>query len=383
MPLLHELPDDSLREIFARVELPYVLKLVCRALRAAAPKQTRTTMKVAAQSIKSLRVAKAMLFPFPWDERFTVVIAERGELEVLKWAHDVLRMPLNKAVSYTAATTGSLEMVQWFTGPETDCPIDSCQMAEAAAAYGHFHILEHLWAYSQYMNARVTSSAAGWGDLKTFQWLLDRKVGVTQMAFACAARGSGLRKLGEHKAIMDLMLSRGMVWGDETFPNSVQTAALDTLKYMRRRGCHDRYPQLTMMYAAEANRRDVLEWLRNDEPGYALDERVAWAAARAGHLKLLKWLRAEGCPWDHATVRGCANVQRFDVFRWVAANGGHIYHRQVNLGMLRRDLLSSPTGPLIDQLVPEAAWVHALMRWRRVKLWFAKFCIARYWERLV
>ena len=78
-----------------------------------------------------------------------------------------------------------------------------------------------------------------------------------------------------------------------------------------------------------------------------------------------------------------ANVERFDMFRWVAANGGHIYHRQVKLGMLRRDLLSTPTGPLIDELVPEAAWMHALMRWRRVKLWFVKFCIARYWERLV
>lgn len=383
MRLLHELPDDALREIFARVELPYVLKLACRALRAAAPKQTRTTMKVAAQSIGSLRVARAMLFPFPWDERFTVVIAERGELEVLKWAHDVLRMPLNKSVSYAAATTGRLEMVRWFTGPETDCPIDSCQMAEAAAGYGHFHILKHLWEYSQHMTARVTNSAAGWGDLKTFQWLLDRKVVVTPMAFACAARGSGLRKSGEHKAIMDLMLSRGVAWGDETFPNSVQCAPVDTLQYMRRRGCHDRYRQLTMMYAAEANRQDVLEWLMNDVSGYAWDERVAWAAARAGNLALLQWLRAKGCPWNHSTLQGCATPERFELFRWVAANGGHVYHKLVNLGMLRRELLSSPTGPLCDELVPDAAWVHALIRWRRVKLWFVKFCIARYWESFV
>ena len=142
------------------------------------------------------------------------------------------------------------------------------------------------------------------------------------------------------------------------------------------------------MHAACAyGQLEVAKWLHAQ--GAAVDAKtnngeqpMHWACVK-GHLEVAKWLRAEGCPWDHATVRGCANVQRFDVFRWVAANGGHIYHRQVNLGMLRRDLLSSPTGPLIDQLVPEAAWVHALMRWRRVKLWFAKFCIARYWERLV
>ena len=57
-------------------------------------------------------------------------------------------------------------------------------------------------------------------------------------------------------------------------------------------------------------------------------------------------------------------------------------HRQVRLHKLYSDLLRTPTGPLIHQMVPDAAWVYRLMCWRKVKLMVIKFGIARYWKSL-
>jgi hypothetical protein len=75
--------------------------------------------------------------------------------------------------------------------------------------------------------------------------------------------------------------------------------------------------------------------------------------------------------------------QRLHIFRWMAANGAPIYHQQVKLHGLRRALLQSPAGPLIDALVPSAMWVHTLIRWRKVKLAVLRWGIAQYWSRLV
>ena len=381
---LHTLPTDMLREIFARVELPYVLKLVCRALRDAAPKHTRTTPKVVAQSIPSLRVARRLLFPFCWDDTITCAIAEVGSLETLKWAHEVLELPITKRVGIGAAERGKLDMVRWITAFENDFEFVAVDMGEAAAGHGHFPILEYLHLRVVNMSTRVTNAAAGWGDLKTFQWLLDCKTPVSDLALEYAARGSGQRKSGDHKAIMDLILRQGKAWRHTTFVHSVQTATLDVLKWMRMLGCHDKYPELTMMSAAGGNRRDVLAWLMNDvcSTTYRLDARVAWSAARCGHLELLQWLRDEGCPWDYRAAQSAAHIRNLHVFRWMARNGGHIFHKEVRLHKLYGDLLRTPTGPLIHQMVPDAAWVYRLMCWRKVKLMVVKFGIARYWKSL-
>ena len=44
-------------------------------------------------------------------------------------------------------------------------------------------------------------------------------------------------------------------------------------------------------------------------------------AAEGGHLEVLKWLRAEGCPWD---ARVCANAlegEHLEVLEWLLAEG--------------------------------------------------------------
>ena len=44
-------------------------------------------------------------------------------------------------------------------------------------------------------------------------------------------------------------------------------------------------------------------------------------AARYGHLEVLKWARANGCPWDEDTCFFAAQGGHLEVLQWARANG--------------------------------------------------------------
>ena len=51
---------------------------------------------------------------------------------------------------------------------------------------------------------------------------------------------------------------------------------------------------------------------------------ASWGAARAaegGHLEVLKWLRAEGCPWDAWVCARAACGGHLEVLNWLQAEG--------------------------------------------------------------
>ena len=387
---LHELSDDALRHIFTHVELPYVLKLACRALRAAGPKRTLTSMKHVAVSKQSLRLAHAMRFPFTWDAAFSCIIAQSGNLDALVWANDALHIPIDEHVAAGAATSGNLQMVHWLHIAHNDV-FNSGNVSSAAANHGQFSVLRWLHSFGMEIDWHTVDSVAAWGDFATFRWLVE-VVGVSPGSdcLGHAARGSGMLKNGEHVKIIEYVRNSPVLhvnqWRDLDFSNSVSLATLDMLKYMRNDGCDDPSPELTIMYAAQNNRRDVLEWLLAEigRPYELCDERAAWAAARGGHVELLKWLRERGCPWDYTVAY--AGVQRaitdnnIGMLRWMAANGGHIFHRDMCLDRLWRHLKRTPSGPLPDQLVPDAMWVRTLMRWRKVKLLVRAWEIVLFWQ---
>ena len=40
-----------------------------------------------------------------------------------------------------------------------------------------------------------------------------------------------------------------------------------------------------------------------------------------GHLDVLQWLRANGCPWDTNTCIYAAKGGHFELLKWAKANG--------------------------------------------------------------
>ena len=45
------------------------------------------------------------------------------------------------------------------------------------------------------------------------------------------------------------------------------------------------------------------------------------SAAESGHLEILQWLRAEGCPWNGGTCYYMVDQGHAEVLRWARENG--------------------------------------------------------------
>ena len=52
-----------------------------------------------------------------------------------------------------------------------------------------------------------------------------------------------------------------------------------------------------------------------------MDVEVMLNAAGSGNLELVRWLRAERCPWNHWTCYYAVDYGRVEVLRWVRENG--------------------------------------------------------------
>ena len=77
--------------------------------------------------------------------------------------------------------------------------------------------------------------------------------------------------------------------------------------------------QVDVLAAAIGGHLEVLQWVRAN--GCPWDERTCWGAAEGGHLEVLQWARANGCPWSGETCEFAAKGGDVEVLRWACANG--------------------------------------------------------------
>jgi hypothetical protein len=78
------------------------------------------------------------------------------------------------------------------------------------------------------------------------------------------------------------------------------------------------------MAAANAGDLSMLKWLNAN--GCPWDKWTWSYVAMGGHLEIMKWARASGCPWDKFSCYSWAeNEQNEDVMDWVCANSGCAY----------------------------------------------------------
>jgi hypothetical protein len=70
--------------------------------------------------------------------------------------------------------------------------------------------------------------------------------------------------------------------------------------------------------AARGGHLSVLQWARAS--GCPWNERTCSAAARGGHLAMLQWARANGCPWNQNTCSEAARDGHLAVLQWARAN---------------------------------------------------------------
>ena len=78
------LDADAMGVLYAHVDVPLPLKLVCRQTRAAAPAKTKTSLADVVGTVPLLAWARAL--GCPWNKETCACAARYGHFEVLQWA---------------------------------------------------------------------------------------------------------------------------------------------------------------------------------------------------------------------------------------------------------------------------------------------------------
>jgi len=93
---------------------------------------------------------------------------------------------------------------------------------------------------------------------------------------------------------------------------------LPLLQWARAKGCPWNFQ--TPANAAFNGHMHVLQWIHSE----GCERSEPWicaSAAQNGHLDVLKWLRANGYPWDEDTCSRAASGGHLSVLQWARANG--------------------------------------------------------------
>ena len=131
-----------------------------------------------------------------WDR-----VAERGHLDILKYAHTNGLMDLTSRqvdVCSGAAFHGHVPIIEWLESNKLPLNIKAC--AKGAAAGGQLHILQWARQKGCQWEAAIFSFAAGSGHMPTLQWLKDTGCPWDKDACAYAATSGHLVALQWLKA---------------------------------------------------------------------------------------------------------------------------------------------------------------------------------------
>ena len=116
------------------------------------------------------------------------------------------------------------------------------------------------------------------------------------------------------------------LWDKETCCWAAYSGHLELVKWLRAKGCP--WDTSASCNAARGGHLEVLQWIRAQDPPCPWDEQVCYWAASNGHLDVLRWARRKGCPWGESAPCAAAKNGHLKVLNWlefITTNGlnGH------------------------------------------------------------
>jgi hypothetical protein len=288
---LDALPRDALQVLYEHVSLPFVLKLTCRALRAAHPQKTLTKLSHIVKSSWRFRWACRVGCPFVWNTKLASGMALHGGLHALAWARNE-GLPWDEETTAAAARGGHLNVLAWAT--EAGCSINCHRCACTAAGKGHLPILKWLerwYPRSAFLTTWAVNNAAKSGHLETLKWLRE--------------------DVGGHPRCP---------WDAWCVSYAASKGHLELIQWAVQNGARVR--SHAMAGAAEFGHMHVVKWLRTN--GHRMSAHVCASAAAGGQLEVLQYLRSgplPWCPWDRHTRERAAERMHAEVLQWAIDNG--------------------------------------------------------------
>ena len=110
------------------------------------------------------------------------------------------------------------------------------------------------------------------------------------------------------------------LWDERTCHWAARGGHLELVKWLRAKGC-PWWGILTSSEAALGGHLEMLQWIRAQDPPCPWDSSVCYKAAIKGHLEVLRWARSKGCPWDERAPCAAAAGGHLEVLKWLIKEG--------------------------------------------------------------
>ncbi|WZN62955.1 hypothetical protein HKI87_06g45000 [Chloropicon roscoffensis] len=94
------------------------------------------------------------------------------------------------------------------------------------------------------------------------------------------------------------------LWDERTCGLAAFSGHLEVMKWLRAKGCP--WGTWTSHHAAHGGHLEVLQWMRAQDPPCPWNSDVFFHAALHGHLEVMRWARSQGCPWDEGLTWSAA-----------------------------------------------------------------------------
>jgi hypothetical protein len=179
---------------------------------------------------------------------------EAASVPKLHWLHTDKGCELSICLSYFAARSGSIRVLNWLKDRGLVFDTKTCRCAAAGA---HLHVLQYLQGEGCEWHEVVCSAAADNGHLTILQWLREQ----------------------------------GCPWrADVICGCAASSGSIEMLLYLKRQGCP--YNEITMACAASKEQLGVYQYLVAEQCPF--DAAACDGAARGGHLETVRFLRENG-----------------------------------------------------------------------------------------
>mgnify|MGYP002176141403 FL=1 len=130
------------------------------------------------------------------------------------------------------------------------------------------------------------------------------------------------------RAMRDAVAATGHPVEETTWETAAGLGYLRTLKHLHQQGRLELSENL-LQEAAKTGQLEVVKWLRAN--GWPWNTTTCSWVEEGGHLEVLQWARANGCEWNEWTFAFAAQGGHLEVLQWLHANGCPLDERTCGL----------------------------------------------------
>ena len=193
----------------------------------------------------------------------------------------------------------------------------SKQLREAQVLAGRKLVTRPVWKYGYgYSFDSVTEDWCAYWSRKFIEDHTDPKV-IKRVLYFAAYQG--------YLQVFEKYWSQGpqeklrKLWDEHTCCWAAFHGHLEVMKWLQAKGCP--WGTQTSNCAAHGGHLEVLQWMRAQDPPCPWTSDVCIYAALGGHLEVLRWARSQSCPWNKDVPYAAARRGHLKTLVWLIKEG--------------------------------------------------------------